>query len=497
MDFIVQVFAVFVMLGILSILIVVHECGHFLVARLFGFQTPVFGIGLPFGPHITLGKKWDTEFRIYAFLLGGFVAIPELGDESQMEAAYGASPAEKKAESGDGEGEKSETVAAAPAAEGELAEAIAERITEKDLAEDENAPPLEEEAVGNAFGVPLKPFKKFPIWQRALVAVAGVTFNVIFAYLIMVFMLLTMGDPTYKTTVRAVIPSNPIAKKAGVLANDILVSIDNEKITTPESAVKYLTARKSTEVTLHLLRNEEPVDIQLTTSAKGTVGMVLETGSGPTQYEKVDRSIFETLGVAGTRLYELTEGMCSALGQMAKSVFMNVIGATKKVAGEPNIGPGDVHGVLAVIKIGSDIARQDWSKLFLFTILISMDLAIINLLPWPALDGGHLAFMLFEAVRGRPMGERAQGEIVKWGFVSLLVLMAVIMVNDITALVQGKLDFKKIESEAKKKGEAERQKNLEKILNRKAPEEESAKDEAVEDGAQKAPAESEAGSESP
>lgn len=452
MDFIVQVFAVFVMLGILSILIVVHECGHFLVARFFGFQTPVFGIGLPFGPHITLGKKWDTEFRIYAFLLGGFVAIPELGDESQMEAAYGAP---------------------APAATTSKEES-AEPISESEIAEDENAPPLaDNESGANAFGVPLKPFKKFPIWQRALVAVAGVTFNVIFAYLIMVFMLLTMGDPTYKTTVRAVIPSNPIAQKAGVKANDVLVSIDEAKITTPESAVKYLTARKSTEVTLHLLREEKPVDIKLTTSPKGTVGMVLETGQGPTVYEKVDRSIFETMTVAGTRLYELTEDMCSALGQMAKSVFMNLIGATKKVSGEPNIGPGDVHGVLAVIKIGSDIARQDWSKLFLFTILISMDLAIINLLPWPALDGGHLAFMLFEAVRGRPMGERAQGEIVKWGFVSLLVLMAVIMVNDITALVQGKLDFKKIESEAKKKGEAERKKNLEKILNRKAPVEET------------------------
>src|SRR4029077_11048809 len=103
----------------------------------------------------------------------------------------------------------------------------------------------------------------------------------------------------------------------------------------------------------------------------------------------------------------------------------------------------DLHGVLAVIKMGSDIVKQDWSQIFMFTILISMDLAIINLLPWPALDGGHLAFMAFEAVRGRPMGERAQGEIVKWGFLSLILLMAVIMVNDVTAWYQGKLDIPK------------------------------------------------------
>jgi hypothetical protein len=78
----------------------------------------------------------------------------------------------------------------------------------------------------------------------------------------------------------------------------------------------------------------------------------------------------------------------------------------------------------------------------MFTILISMDLAIVNLLPWPALDGGHLAFMTLEAIRRKPMQEKFQGEIVKWGFLSLLALMVVVMVNDVTALVTGKLDMK-------------------------------------------------------
>ncbi|MCA9806292.1 MAG: site-2 protease family protein, partial [Cyanobacteria bacterium HKST-UBA02] len=128
--------------------------------------------------------------------------------------------------------------------------------------------------------------------------------------------------------------------------------------------------------------------------------------------------------------------------QLAQGFWNNVTGA-KKVAGAPNVGIGDVHGVLAVIKIGADIARQDWNQLFIFTILISMDLAIINLMPYPALDGGHLAFMTIELIRGRPMGERAHGEIIKWGFISLLFLMAVIMVNDISALMTGKLDLKK------------------------------------------------------
>src|SRR6185437_6166531 len=98
------------------------------------------------------------------------------------------------------------------------------------------------------------------------------------------------------------------------------------------------------------------------------------------------------------KLWTLTSSMMSALGQMVEGLFSG--GA--KTPGHPKVSLGDLHGVLAVVKIGADIAQQDWSQLFIFTILISMDLAIINLLPWPALDGGHLAFMTFEAVRGRP-----------------------------------------------------------------------------------------------
>ncbi|MCC6978014.1 MAG: hypothetical protein IT343_06805, partial [Candidatus Melainabacteria bacterium] len=65
------------------------------------------------------------------------------------------------------------------------------------------------------------------------------------------------------------------------------------------------------------------------------------------------------------------------------------------------------------------------------------------------LDGGHLAFMCYEAIRGKPVEERTQGEIVKWGFLSLIVLMVVIMFNDVTALMTGKLSFKAMKEKAK------------------------------------------------
>ncbi len=398
------------MLGILSVLIIVHECGHFLVARFFGFQTPVFGFGLPFGPSFTVGKKWGTEFKIHACLLGGYVAIPELGDESNADA----------------------------------------------------------------FGPPEHPFRKFPIWQRALVAVAGVTFNVIFAYFVCLVMVISMGDPVTRVIAGNCIKANPIAQNAGFKPGDIVVSIDGTNVTGQSDTISMIKAHKSTpmKVTIRRPQDGQATDLRevetgrlteseylakenamqlltlsMTPNDKGQIG--LELSDQPQYFKKIDGNPLEIAGYAAVKLIDLTRSMLEALGQMAQGLMQSMTGGKKAAGGAPAVGIGDLHGVLAVVVFGADVAQQDWSKLFIFTIMISMDLAIINLLPWPALDGGHLAFMCYEAIRGKPMEERAQGEIVKWGFISLIVLMVVIMVNDVSALMTGKLSFKAMKDKAK------------------------------------------------
>ena len=202
------------------------------------------------------------------------------------------------------------------------------------------------------------------------------------------------------------------------------------------------------------------VDITVTTNANGKVGMAL-VGKGKMTYQKIDASPLDIAWLSVTKLWNLTFSMLDAMGMMFQGIFAGGGGGAPTAGGPapPKMGLDDLHGVLAVVKIGADIAQHDWTQLFMFTIMISMDLAIINLVPWPALDGGHLAFMLFELVRGKPMEEKAQNALVKWGFVSLLVLMAVIMVNDVRALFTGQLDVKvksgKKHSEAKKESQGE------------------------------------------
>lgn len=405
-----KAFAILTMLAILSVLIIVHECGHFLVARYFGFQTPVFGFGLPFGPSWTVGKKWGTEFKIHACLLGGYVAIPELGDESNADA----------------------------------------------------------------FGPPEKPFRKFPIWQRALVAVAGVTFNVIFAYLVCLVMVVSMGDPVYVVMAGKPNPAKSPADIAGFKPGDIVLSVDGKPVTNETEMITEIKAHKNIEINVAIKRASSPesleklqefnprkateadykklenamdsLNLKVTPSDKGTIG--LELMRKAVSYKKIEGNPVEIAAYAGAKLNELTTQMLTQLGQMFEGLTRKALGA-KNTSGTPDVGFQDLHGVLAVVVFGADVAQQDWTQLFIFTIMISMDLAIINLLPWPALDGGHLAFMCYEAIRGKPMEERYQGEIVKWGFLSLIVLMVVIMFNDVTALMTGKLSFKAMKEKAK------------------------------------------------
>ena len=99
-----------------------------------------------------------------------------------------------------------------------------------------------------------------------------------------------------------------------------------------------------------------------------------------------------------------------------------------------------MHGIVAITKVGGNIIEQQgFAKGLLLTAIISLNLAIVNLLPIPALDGGHLFFMLIEKIRGKALDEKAIEKISSIGFYLLIVLMIVILYNDIIALIQKKI----------------------------------------------------------
>lgn len=396
---------IIIVLALLSVMIIVHEFGHWIVARRLGFQTPIFGFGLPFGGHLKLGYWKNTEFRFHWFVLGGYVAIPELGDESNEEL----------------------------------------------LKEIPN----------------LKPFKSFPVWKRAAVASAGVLFNIIFAYLVCLIMVATIGPPSAQgnvvitnlldspSSVQGVTAKpNPIAKNSGLQVGDVILQVNSIKIKQPSHVVQIVRANKLKEVIFKIQRtkiadNKKTYDIlkiNVTPNEEGTIGIgigLLKSG----EYDKPSKSPFVWLGQAGQVLIEWTISMLFGLWLLLMSLF----GMTP--SGAPKIGADDLHGILAIVSVFAQAITIDFKEVFRWTALISVNLAIINLLPIPALDGGHLLFMFIEKIRGKKLAESVQQRAIQTGFFLLILLMFFVLFNDIKGLISGKFDLNQNKQNSKLIGE--------------------------------------------
>lgn len=254
-----------VMIGALCLMIVLHEFGHWFVARLLGFQTPIFSIG--FGkPYFVFARKWGTEFRITPWLIGGFVALPEMGDES----------------------------------------------TGKEFME----------ACG--FDTTGYVHKQFAIWKRAAVAVAGVTMNVITALVITFALLTLMGKPHYDVTdvyVSELSTSNTIAKDAGIQPNDVLMAVDGKVVADPADVSKLVSAHKGTPVQLTVKRGGNTVNVVVTPNADGRIGIVI--GAHQTlEFKKL--GLGEAVAVTVGYNIELAKEMAQGLAMM-----MHIVPAPK------------------------------------------------------------------------------------------------------------------------------------------------------------------------
>lgn len=380
-------------------MIIVHEFGHWIVARKLGFQTPIFGFGLPFGSYIKLGRWKETEFRFHWFVLGGYVAIPELGDESSDE--------------------------------------------------------LKREIPS------LKPFQSFPVWKRACVASAGVVFNILFAYFMCLVMVATLGVPSSKgsiviTNILDTVTSsdafntkpNPIAAKAGLKVGDVILQVNETKIDDAAQVVKIVQENKLKKVIFKIERSlgdtdatkKQILEIPIVPNKDGKIGIGLGV-SPKDKYEKPASNPLMWFVQAGVVLTDWTLSMLITLGFM----LMNLFGISP--AGTPKIGAEDVHGIIAIVHVFAQALTIDFSEIYRWSALISVNLAIINLLPIPALDGGHLLFMLIEKLRGRRIAESIQQRAIQTGFFLLILLMFFVLFNDIKGLLTGKFDFLKQEKE--------------------------------------------------
>ncbi|MGV2830240.1 RIP metalloprotease RseP [Myxosarcina sp. GI1(2024)] len=265
-----------------------------------------------------------------------------------------------------------------------------------------------------------------PVLDRAIVISAGVIANLIFAYFLLVGQAATVGfqeiDPQPGVLVPQVLEqTDSAAVQAGIQAGDVILKVGDRDLGESSEALEKLrtTIQNSPErpLTLAIARDGKVMSLRVTPQpgrdGKGKIGVMLAPNG-----EVVRRRADSIVAAFTTSANEYQR-----IAQLTARGFWQLIS---------NFGENaeQVAGPVAIVAVGAELASNDVSNLFQFGALISINLAIINILPLPALDGGQLAFLAVEGIRGKPIPSKIQDSIMQTGLVLLLSLGVFLIVRD-------------------------------------------------------------------
>ena len=354
-------------IAILFVLVFVHECGHFLVAKYFGIRVDEFGLGFP--PRVArLWKRGDTEYTLNWIPFGGFVKI------------FGENPGD-------------------------------------DITGDEK-----------------RSFIKKPKLIQAAVLVAGVVFNLLFAWMLLSFGFM-VGMPASgsastsafvappRLTITNVTPESP-ASYAGFKSGDIIIGVGDEdtiisKDLDPRMVTEFILAHPEEAITISYERKGEDYDQKVTphvTEGVARIGIAMDTIG--TIRLPIHKAIYQ--GLLST--YGLTKDTIISFGHLIGGIF-----------GGPSSGIA-VSGPIGIAGMTRDAYQFGFMYLLFFMSILSINLAVINLIPFPALDGGRLLFLLIEKIRGKSINHKIVNLLNAVGFGLLILLMVVITYKDIARL---------------------------------------------------------------
>jgi membrane-associated protease RseP (regulator of RpoE activity) len=267
-----------------------------------------------------------------------------------------------------------------------------------------------------------------PLPQRALVIAAGVLANLLLAWTVLIAQGYLVGIPSGFSTTPGVLVSavqpNQAAAAAGLKAGDRILALAGQQLAGGQDAVADLvtTIKGSPERTLTLLaeRDGQKLKLKLTPSDLGGVGRIgAQLQPNGSEAFRPARGPLEPVRQASHDLALLTRRTADGFVTLATH-----FGETA----------GQVSGPVKIVEMGASLAKQGGGSLFVFTALISINLAVLNALPLPLLDGGQFVLLLLEGVRGKPLPERFQMAFMQSGFVFLVGLSAVLIVKDTSQL---------------------------------------------------------------
>lgn len=329
---------------VFGLIVLVHEFGHFITAKLTGMRVDEFAIG--FGPKIFSTKRGETRYSLRAIPLGGFndIAGMDPSDNSAGERGY----------------------------------------CEK------------------------------PVSSRMLVILAGAGFNFLLPIILFFGIYATVGIavPSTEPVIGGIIKDMP-AYDAGLLPGDKILSVNGERVATWEEFVEKVRAVEA----------ETPAEILYERDSK-----TAEVSLAPRFDERTQRAL---IGVQGMMAYE-PQGVGTSLALAiihTTDILGFMLNALADLFKEP--AQAELAGPIGIAQMAGQVAETGFVPLLNFAALLSLNLGIINLLPVPALDGGHFIGLVIEAVRGKPMSAKALMYTQRVGIALLLALTIFATTSDI------------------------------------------------------------------
>ena len=387
---------------VFSAVIAIHEFGHFMVAKLCGVQVNEFSIGM--GPVLCKRVRKGTQYSIRALPVGGFVALE--GEES---------PESKQAEENTDE-EPLSPHSDADSSPSRGAKADAEKPDLPPLS-GEVAEPTGSDGEVSPSGIPLN---EAPVWRRALIMLAGAGMNFVLGFVVMAILITAQSEPITSKVLYQV-EENALCGQTGLQAGDKILAVNGRRCFVANDILYELMRTEDYTADFTVLRDGKKVELP---------GVQFDTW----QDDKGETHMslgFTVYGIKKTPLNVLKEAGNSVL-YYGRIIFASL---SDLLRGRESIN--DLSGPVGIVTAIGQAASYGWQDLLEMLVLITVNVGIFNLLPFPALDGGKVVFLLIEGVTGHAVPEKIQSGLIVAAFALLFGLMIFATYNDILRLITG------------------------------------------------------------
>lgn len=342
----------------LGILIIIHELGHFLLAKKTGVGVLTFSIG--FGPKLLGRKIGETEYLLSAFPLGGYVKM--VGEDPE------------------------------------------EEVQTTDIQ---------------------RSFSHQGLVKRIAIVAAGPLFNLLLAVVIFLAIFVSYGVPVLTTRVGGVEPDSP-AFRSGVQQGDRIVGVDGREVKKWEELSSQIKESQGRSLKFRLQRDSRELEL--------TVQPIRREGKNIFG----ERQESWAIGIASEVAIEKSDPLLAvgqAFSKTGEYSILTLVALFKMIKGE--VSPKTLGGPLLIAQMAGQQAREGLGSFFFFVAILSVNLGVLNLLPIPVLDGGHLLFFLLEGILGRPVKLKHRERAQQVGIFVLIMIMIYAFYNDIARFFGG------------------------------------------------------------